>query len=194
MNLHEYQGKELLKRYGVPVQDGIAVESVDAAVEAAKELKNEKGTQVWVVKAQIHAGGRGKGGGVKVATSLDKVKEKAEQILGMQLITPQTGPAGKKVNKILIAEDVYYGEEKDRKEFYISVLLDREKNRNVIIYSSEGGMDIEEVAAKTPDKIHKEWIDPKDGLHAYQARKIAFNLGLSGDAYKNMVTFISKMY
>lgn len=194
MNLHEYQGKELLKRYGVPVQEGIAVASVDAAIEAAKQLKNERGTSVWVIKAQIHAGGRGKGGGVKVATSLEKVKEKAEQIIGMQLVTPQTGPAGKKVNKVLIAEDVYYGEEKDRKEFYMSVLLDREQKRNVIIYSTEGGMDIEEVAAKTPEKIHKEWVDPKDGLHPYQARKIAFNLGLSGDAYKNMVSFITKVY
>jgi succinyl-CoA synthetase beta subunit len=194
MNLHEYQGKELLKRFGVPIQEGITVESVDAAVEAAKELKNERGTQVWVIKAQIHAGGRGKGGGVKVATSMDKVKEKAEQILGMQLITPQTGAAGKKVNKILIAEDVYYGEEKDRKEFYVSILLDREKKKNVIIYSTEGGMDIEEVASKTPEKIFKEWVDPKDNLHAYQARKIAFNLGLSGEAYKNMVSFISRVY
>ena len=194
MNLHEYQGKELLKRYGVPVQEGIAVESVDAAIEAAKQLKNEKGTKVWVVKAQIHAGGRGKGGGVKVASSLDEVKQKAEKILGMQLVTPQTGSAGKKVRKILIAEDVYYGEEKDRKEFYVSILLDREKNRNVIIYSPEGGMDIEEVAEKSPDKIYKEWVDPKDGLHSYQARKIAFNLGLAGDGYKNMVNYITNIY
>jgi succinyl-CoA synthetase beta subunit len=194
MNLHEYQGKELLKKFGVPIQEGITVESVDAAIEAAKELKNERGTHIWVIKAQIHAGGRGKGGGVKVATSIDKVKEKAEQILGMQLVTPQTGAAGKKVNKILIAEDVYYGEEKDRKEFYVSILLDREKKKNVIIYSTEGGMDIEEVASKTPEKIFKEWVDPKDNLHAYQARKIAFNLGLSGEAYKNMVSFITRVY
>ncbi len=194
MNLHEYQGKELLKRYNVAVQEGIAVETVDAAVEAAKQLKNERGTQIWVVKAQIHAGGRGKGGGVKVAISMDKVKEKAEQILGMNLITPQTGPQGKRVNKILIAEDVYYGDEKDRHEYYVSVLLDREKKRNVIIYSAEGGMDIEEVAEKTPDKIFKEWIDPKNGLQAFQARKIAFNLGLTGDAYKNMVSFIGNLY
>lgn len=194
MNLHEYQGKELLKRYNVAVQEGIAVDTVDAAIEAAKQLKNERGTNIWVVKAQIHAGGRGKGGGVKVATSIDKLKEKAEQILGMNLITPQTGPQGKRVNKILIAEDVYYGEEKDRHEYYVSVLLDREKKRNVIIYSAEGGMDIEEVAAKTPEKIFKEWIDPKDGLQAFQSRKIAFNLGLSGDAYKNMVNFINNIY
>jgi len=195
MNLHEYQGKELLKRYGVPVQEGIAVENVEAAVEAAKQLKNERNTRVWVVKAQIHAGGRGKGGGVKVATSLDKVKEKAEQILGMNLITPQTGPQGKKVHKVLIAEDVYYGEEKDRHEYYVSVLLDREKNRNVIIYSAEGGMDIEEVASKTPEKIFKEWVDPASaGLEAFQARKIAFNLGLDGEAHKKMVRFITSIY
>ena len=194
MNLHEYQAKELLKRYSVAVQEGIAVETVDAAIEAAKQLKNERGTRVWVVKAQIHAGGRGKGGGVKVATSLDKLREKAEQILGMTLVTPQTGAQGKKVHKILIAEDVYYGDEKDRHEYYVSVLLDREKNRNVIIYSEAGGMDIEEVAAKTPEKIFKEWVDPKDGLEAFQARKISFNLGLNGDAFKNMVSFITKVY
>jgi succinyl-CoA synthetase beta subunit len=194
MNLHEYQGKELLKRFGVPVQEGIAVASVDAAIDAAKQLKNERGTTIWVVKAQIHAGGRGKGGGVKVATSLDKLKEKAEQIIGMQLVSPQTGPAGKKVNKILIAEDVYYGKEEERKEFYLSVLLDREQKKNVIIYSTEGGMDIEEVADKTPEKIHKEWIDPKDSLQPFQARKIAFQLGLSGDAYKNMVAFVTNVY
>ena len=194
MNLHEYQAKELLKHYGVPVQEGIAADTVDAAVEAAKQLKNERGTRIWVVKAQIHAGGRGKGGGVKVATSLEKVKERAEQILGMNLVTPQTGPHGKRVNKILIAEDVYYGEEKDRHEFYFSILNDREKQRNVIIYSSEGGMDIEEVAAKTPEKIQKEWIDPKNGLLAFQARKIAFKLNLSGNAFKNAVNLISTIY
>jgi len=194
MNLHEYQGKELLKRFGVTVQEGIAVENVESAIEAAKQLKNERDTHIWVVKAQIHAGGRGKGGGVKVATSLDKLKEKAEQIIGMNLVTPQTGPQGKKVNKVLIAEDVYYGEEKDRHEYYMSVLLDREKKRNVIVYSVEGGMDIEEVAAKTPEKIFKEWIDPKNRLEAFQARKIAFNLGLSGDAYKNMVRFVGNIY
>src|SRR6476620_9910237 len=133
MNLHEYQGKELLKKFGVPIQEGITVESVDAAIEAAKELKNERGTQVWVIKAQIHAGGRGKGGGVKVATSMDKVKEKAEQILGMNLVTPQTGPQGKKVHKVLIAEDVYYPGASPTKEFYISVLLNRQTGRNVIM-------------------------------------------------------------
>ncbi|MBA3647652.1 MAG: ADP-forming succinate--CoA ligase subunit beta [Chitinophagales bacterium] len=194
MNLHEYQAKELLKLHGVTVQEGIAAETTDEAINAAKQLQRERGTKTWVVKAQIHAGGRGKGGGVKVATSMDKVKEKTEQILGMQLITPQTGPAGKKVNKILIAEDVYLGDEKERKEFYISVLLDREMKRNVIIYSTEGGMDIEEVAAKSPERIHKEWIDPKGGLQSFQARKIAFKLQLSGISYKNMVNFITNIY
>jgi succinyl-CoA synthetase beta subunit len=194
MNLHEYQGKELLKRYGVKVQEGHAVESVDAAIEAAKQLKNERDTRIWVVKAQIHAGGRGKGGGVKVADTLDKVKEKAEQILGMNLVTPQTGAQGKRVNKVLIAEDMYYGEAKDRHEYYLSVLLDREKKRNVIIYSAEGGMDIEEVAAKTPEKIFKEWVDPATPLEPFQARRIAFNLGLTGDAYKNMVRFVTMVY
>ncbi|MBA2406768.1 MAG: ADP-forming succinate--CoA ligase subunit beta [Chitinophagales bacterium] len=194
MNLHEYQAKDLLKQYEVPIQEGIAAVSVDAAVDAAKRLKHERGAQVWVVKAQIHAGGRGKGGGVKVATTLDKVKEKAEQILGMQLITPQTGAAGKRVNKILIAEDVYLGDEADRKEFYMSMLLDRERQRNVIIYSTEGGMDIEAVAEKTPEKIYKEWIHPNLGLQPYQARKIAFDFGLTGEAYKNMVTFVTSVY
>jgi succinyl-CoA synthetase beta subunit len=194
MNLHEYQGKELLKRYGVKVQEGYAVENIDTAIDVAKHLKNERDTRLWVVKAQIHAGGRGKGGGVKVADTLEKLKEKAEQILGMTLVTPQTGPQGKKVHKLLIAEDVYYGEEKDRHEFYMSVLLDRERKRNVIIYSAEGGMDIEEVAAKTPEKIFKEWIDPATLLEPFQARRIAFNLGLTGDAYKNMVRFVTQVY
>jgi succinyl-CoA synthetase beta subunit len=194
MNLHEYQGKELLKRYGVNVQEGYAVENIDTAIDAAKHLKNERDTRLWVVKAQIHAGGRGKGGGVKVADTLEKLKEKAEQILGMTLVTPQTGPQGKKVHKLLIAEDVYYGEEKDRHEFYMSVLLDRERKRNVIIYSAEGGMDIEEVAARTPEKIFKEWVDPATPLEPFQARRIAFNLGLAGDAYKNMVRFVTQVY
>ncbi|MBA2423247.1 MAG: ADP-forming succinate--CoA ligase subunit beta [Chitinophagales bacterium] len=194
MNVHEYQAKALLKQYEVPIQEGISAATVDDAVDAAVRLKNERGAKVWVVKAQIHAGGRGKGGGVKVATSLEKVREKAEQILGMQLITPQTGAAGKRVNKILIAEDVYSGEEADRKEFYMSVLLDRERQTNVIIYSTEGGMDIEQVAEKTPEKIYKEWMHPNGGLQPYQARKIAFNLGLKGEAYKHMVNFITSVY
>ncbi len=194
MNLHEYQGKELLKKNGVPIQEGIAVATLHDAVEAAENLKQTTGTTCWVVKAQIHAGGRGKGGGVKVATSMDKLKEKVTDILGMTLITPQTGPAGKKVNKVLIAQDVYGGEPEQRKEFYMSILLDREKKQNVIIYSTEGGMEIEEVADKHPEKIQKEWIDPKGMLQAFQARKIAYNLGLSGDAFKNMVKFVGNLY
>ncbi len=194
MNLHEYQGKEILKKNGVLTQEGIAVSTLDDAIKAAISLQQSTGTTCWVVKAQIHAGGRGKGGGVKVATSMDKLKEKVTDILGMTLITPQTGPAGKKVSTILIAQDVYGGEAEQRKEFYMSILLDREKKQNVIIYSTEGGMEIEEVADKHPEKIQKEWIDPKGMLQAFQARKIAFNLGLSGDAFKNMVKFVGNLY
>ena len=194
MNIHEYQGKAILKSYGVRVQEGILAENVEQAVEAAKKLKEEYGSDWVVVKAQIHAGGRGKGGGVKLAKNLDDVREKTNAILGMQLITPQTGPEGKKVNKVLIAQDVYYPGQTETKEFYVSVLMDRAKGRNVIMYSTEGGMDIEEVAHSTPELIHKEEIDPKVGLQGFQARKIAFNLGLSGDAFKDMVKFITALY
>ena len=194
MNIHEYQGKSILKSFGVGIQEGIVAETPEQAVEAAKELNKTTGTSWWVVKAQIHAGGRGKGGGVKLAKSLDEVKEKATAIIGMNLVTPQTGPQGKKVSKVLIAQDVYYPGASPTKEFYISVLLDRQKGRNIIMYSTEGGMDIEEVAAKTPEKIFKEEIDPAVGLQPFQARKIAFNLGLSGNAYKEMVRFVSALY
>lgn len=194
MNLHEYQGKEILQSFGVKVQGGIAVDNLSGAIAAAAKLKKEKNTQVWVVKAQIHAGGRGKGGGVKVATSESALQEKAAQILGMQLITPQTGNNGKKVNKILIAEDVYYEGEEKPKEYYMSVLLDRSSKKNVIIYSTEGGMDIEHVAETTPHLIHKEFIEPGIGIQAYQARKIAFNLKLSGNAFKEMVQFVTALY
>jgi succinyl-CoA synthetase beta subunit len=194
MNLHEYQAKELVKKYGVPIQEGIAADTVDAALEAAKKLQADTVTGCWVIKAQIHAGGRGKGGGVKVATSMDKVKEKSEAILGMNLITPQTGAQGKLVRKILVAQDVYDGDASLRKEFYVSILTDRSRKCDVIIYSTEGGMDIEEVAHSTPEKIHKEYIDPVAGLQPFQARKVAFNLGLSGDAFKHMVKFISSLY
>ncbi len=194
MNLHEYQGKEILKSGGVTIQNGIAAATVAEAIEAAKTLQKSTGTKVWVVKAQVHAGGRGKAGGVKVATSLEKVEEKASQILGMTLVSPQTGPKGKMVRKVLVAEDVYYGDEAKRKEYYISILLDRQKKENVVIYSTEGGMEIEAVAAKTPQLIFKEWIDPIDGLQPFQSRKIAFNLGLSGDAYKNMTKFVTNLY
>jgi succinyl-CoA synthetase beta subunit len=194
MNIHEYQGKAILKSFGVRVQEGIVADTVEQAVAAAQKLKEDLGSSWVVIKAQIHAGGRGKGGGVKLAKNLDEVREKAGNILGMQLITPQTGPEGKKVHKILVAQDVYYPGETEPKEFYISVLLDRAKGRNIIMYSTEGGMDIEHVAEHTPHLIFKEEIDPKVGLQPFQARKIAFNLGLSNDAFKDMVKFVSALY
>ena len=194
MNIHEYQGKEILKSFGVAVQEGIVADTVEQAVEAAKKMKTDYNSDWVVIKAQIHAGGRGKGGGVKLAKNLDEVKERATAILGMQLVTPQTGPEGKKVNKILVAQDVYYPGASETKEFYVSVLLNRASGRNIIMYSTEGGMDIEEVAEHTPHLIFKEEIDPKVGLQAFQARKIAFNLGLSGAAFKEMVKFVSALY
>jgi succinyl-CoA synthetase beta subunit len=194
MNIHEYQGKSILKSFGVRIQEGIVAETAEQAVTAAQELQKTTGTGWWVVKAQIHAGGRGKGGGVKLAKTLDDVKEKASQIIGMQLITPQTGAEGKRVNKVLIAEDVYYPGESETKEFYMSVLLNRASGRNIIMYSTEGGMDIEEVAEHTPHLIFKEEIDPKVGLQGFQTRKIAFNLGLSGDAFKEMTKFVAALY
>lgn len=194
MNIHEYQGKAILKTFGVRVQEGIVADTPEQAVEAAKKLKSDYNSDWVVIKAQIHAGGRGKGGGVKLAKNLAEVKEKSEQIIGMQLITPQTSAEGKKVNKVLVAQDVYYPGESDTKELYMSVLLDRAKGRNIIMYSTEGGMDIEEVAAHTPHLIFKEEIDPKVGLQGFQARKIAFNLGLSGDAFKEMTKFVAALY
>jgi succinyl-CoA synthetase beta subunit len=194
MNIHEYQGKEILKSYGVRIQEGIVAETPEQAVEAAKRLTEETGTGWHVVKAQIHAGGRGKGGGVKLAKNLEQVKEVASQILGMTLVTHQTGPEGKLVNKVLIAQDVYYPGAAEIKEFYLSILLDRAKGCNVIMASTEGGMDIEEVAEHSPEKILKEWIDPVVGLQAFQARKVAFALGLEGDAFKEMVKFIHALY
>jgi len=194
MNIHEYQGKQILKSFGVAIQEGIVADTVDQAVEAAKQMKTDFNSDWVVIKAQIHAGGRGKGGGVKLAKNLDEVKQRATDILGMQLITPQTGAEGKKVNKVLVAQDVYYPGPSATKEFYMSVLLDRAKGRNIIMYSTEGGMDIEEVAEKTPHLIFKEEIDPKVGLQPFQARKIAFNLGLSGNAQKEMVKFVTALY
>lgn len=202
MNLHEYQAKELLKRYNVPTQSGMAVENVNDAVNAYKQIASETGTKFAVVKAQIHAGGRGKGTmkevpeqhGVKVVKSAEDVETVAKNILGNTLVTIQTGAAGKRVNKILVAQDMYYDGPSERKEFYISILLDRAKKQNVIMYSTEGGMDIEEVAHHTPEKIFKEWVAPNMALQAFQARKIAFNLGLSGDAFKNMVKFVTNLY
>ncbi|MDB2362467.1 ADP-forming succinate--CoA ligase subunit beta [Flavobacteriales bacterium] len=194
MNLHEYQGKEILNSFGVRIQNGIVASTPEEAVEAAKKLNETTGTSWWVVKAQIHAGGRGKGGGVKLAKSLDEVKSIADEILGMQLVTPQTSAEGKTVHQVLIAEDVYYPGESETSEFYMSVLLNRATGRNMIMYSSEGGMDIEEVADKTPHLIFTEEIDPKVGLQGFQCRKIAFNLGLSGTAFKEMTKFVSALY
>ena len=201
MNLHEFQAKELLKKYNVPVQEGIACGTVHEAEEAYRQIKTQYGSPFAVVKAQIHAGGRGKGkikengtNGVKVGKGLDEVVDFAQKILGGTLVTLQTGPAGKVVHKILVAQDMYYDGPTERKEFYLSVLLDRSKGQNVFMYSTEGGMNIEEVAHNTPEKIFKEWVHPAGGLQPYQARKIAFNLGLSGEAFKNCVKFVTNLY
>lgn len=201
MNLHEYQAKELLKKYNVPVQEGYACTTVQEAEDAYRQIKTQTGNKFAIVKAQIHAGGRGKGtikengiNGVKVAKSLEDVQEFSSKILGGTLVTLQTGPAGKLVNKIFVAQDMYYDGPSERKEFYLSILLDRSKGQNVIMYSTEGGMNIEEVAHNTPDKIFKEWVHPSGGLQGFQARKIAFNLGLSGEAFKNCVKFVTNLY
>jgi succinyl-CoA synthetase beta subunit len=201
MNIHEYQAKDILKKFGVAVQRGIVADTPDKAVAAAKEIGAETGSKWFVVKSQIHAGGRGKGTiketgsrGVVLAKSVDEVFEKSKAILGGTLVTIQTGPTGKKVNKVLIAEDVYYPGESEPKEYYMSILLDRATSKPVIMASTEGGMNIEEVAENHPEKIVKEWIDPTIGLQAFQARKIAFKLGLEGNAYKEMVKFIHALY
>jgi succinyl-CoA synthetase beta subunit len=201
MNLHEYQAKELLKKYNVPVQEGVAVETVEAAVAAYNKIATETNNKFAVVKAQIHAGGRGKGKivgseqrGVAVGKSALDIETFAKNILGGTLVTIQTGPAGKLVSKILIAQDVYYEGPQPTKEFYLSILLDRAKGMNVVMYSTEGGMDIEEVAHNTPEKIFKEWVHPGGGLQGFQARKIAFNLGLSGEALKSCVKFVTNLY
>jgi succinyl-CoA synthetase beta subunit len=194
MNIHEYQGKLVLKSFGVNIQEGIVANTPEEAVDAAKELQKQTGTGWWVIKAQIHAGGRGKGGGVKLAKNIDEVKNISKSIIGMQLITHQTGPEGKKVSKVLVAQDVYYPGESETKEYYMSVLLNRQSGKNIIMYSTEGGMDIETVAEQTPHLIFKEEIDPKVGIMPYQARRIAFNLGLSGKAFKEMSKFVTALY
>ncbi len=194
MNLHEYQGKELLNSFGVRIQRGIVATTAEEAVAAAEKLNTDTGTSWWVVKAQIHAGGRGKGGGVKLAKSLDEVKSISNDILGMHLVTPQTSAEGKLVHQVLICEDVYYPGESETSEFYMSVLLNRSTGRNMLMYSTEGGMDIEAVAEETPHLIFHEEIDPKVGLTAFQCRKIAFNLGLSGAAFKEMTKFVFALY
>lgn len=201
MNIHEYQAKEILARYGVTIQRGKVASTVDEAVAAAHAIQKETGSEWFVIKAQIHAGGRGKGTinetgshGVVLAKIIDQVGAKSEAILGGTLVTHQTGPEGKKVNKILIAEDVYYPGASEPKEYYLSILLDRAKGQNVIMASTEGGMDIETVAEHTPEKIIKEWIDPAVGLRRFQAQKVAFALGLTGMALKEMVKFIQALY
>lgn len=194
MNLHEYQGKELLSQYGVKIQRGNVATTPEEAVKMAQRLTDSTGTQWYVVKAQVHAGGRGKGGGVKLAKSLEEVEKISGEILGMQLVTPQTSAEGKTVHQVLIAEDVYYPGESETSEYYMSVLLNRATGKNMIMYSPEGGMDIEEVAETMPDKIFTEEIDPAVGLQAFQARNIAFNLGLSGNAFKEMVRFVFSLY
>ena len=194
MNLHEYQGKEMLNSFGVEIQQGIVANTPAEAVAAAKKLTEDTGTGWHVIKAQIHAGGRGKGGGVKLAKNLDEVSQIADQIIGMHLVTPQTSAEGKLVSQVLVTEDVYYPGESEPSEFYISVLMNRATGRNMIMYSTEGGMDIEAVAENTPHLIFNEEIDPTMGLLPFQARKIAFNLGLSGKAFKEMTKFVSALY
>ncbi len=194
MNIHEFQGKALLKSYNVDIQEGFVAETPDQAIMVAKQLKEKFGSEYFVIKAQIHAGGRGKAGGVKLAKSVEDAGKIASQILGMQLVTPQTGPEGKKVNKVLIAQDVYYKGEYQIEEFYISLLLNRNTGRNIFMYSTEGGMSIEEVAEKTPELIYTEDIAPGIGLQPFQARNIAFKLKLTGTAFKNMLKFLSGLY
>jgi len=201
MNIHEYQAKEILKSYGVRIQEGIVADTPEAAVEAARQLQASTGTEGWVVKAQIHAGGRGKGKtietqqeGVKFCTSLEKVETVARNLIGNTLVTVQTGEQGRKVNKVLVAQDVYYKGESQPKEYYLAILLDRSKACNVIMASTEGGVDIEEVAHHSPEKIIKVWINPLQGLQPEQAKEIADKLGLSGVAHEEMVEFITALY
>lgn len=194
MNLHEYQGKEMLASFGVRIQRGIVATTPAEAVAAAKKLTEDTGTGWHVIKAQVHAGGRGKGGGVKLAKNLEQVEEIAGQIIGMNLVTPQTSAEGKKVHQVLVAEDVYYPGDNEPEEYYMSVLLNRATGRNMIMYSTEGGMDIETVAEETPHLIFTEEINPSTGLLPFQARKIAFNLGLSGTAFKEMTKFVASLY
>jgi succinyl-CoA synthetase beta subunit len=194
MNLHEYQGKSILKKFNVRIQEGFVADTPKQAVEIAENLKKTYGSDFYIVKAQIHAGGRGKGGGVKLAKSIDEAGKIADQIIGMQLITPQTGPEGKKVNRVLVAQDVYYPGDSEPDEYYMSILLDRATGKNIIIYSTEGGMDIEEVAEKSPELIFKEEVDPGVGLQGFQARRIAFNLGLTGKSHKEMLKFVDGLY
>jgi succinyl-CoA synthetase beta subunit len=194
MNLHEYQGKELLKKYGVQIQEGIVAFDGRQATAAAKKLKKLYNSDWCVVKAQVHAGGRGKGGGVKLAKTPAEAAAITKKMIGMRLITPQTSAEGKLVRKVLVTQDVFYPGASEPKEFYISVLTDRGRGCNVIVYSPDGGMDIEKVAEETPERVYSEFIDPLIGMRPFQAQKVAFNLGLSGNAYKEMVQFVQKLY
>jgi succinyl-CoA synthetase beta subunit len=193
MNLHEYQGKQLLMRYDVPVAMGILVEDPKNAIAAAEKIQKATGISIWAVKAQVHAGGRGKGGGVKIAKNLLDVEKYAHDIIGMQLVTPQTSKEGKFVRKVLVEQGIYYPGDSEPQEFYFSILLNRETSRNMIVYSPRGGMNIEEVAEETPEQIFTEEIDPQVGIQPFQCRRIAFNYGLSGEAFKNMVKFVPKL-
>ena len=201
MNIHEYQAKEILKDHGVKIQNGMVATNAKEALENGKKILDEYGCDVLVIKAQIHAGGRGKGkiketgsNGVVIAKNIDDVEKISKDILGGTLVTHQTGGEGKIVNKILIAEDVYYSGESELREFYLGILLDRTNGKNVIMASTEGGVEIEKVAEETPHKIIKEWIDPNIGLQGFQVRKIAFALGLEGNALKEMIKFIYSLY
>jgi len=194
MNLHEYQGKSLLKKYGVAVPDGQVASSPEEAVKIAKHIQKSTGYDKWAVKAQIHAGGRGKGGGVKIAKSLEEVESYADQIIGMMLVTPQTSKDGKLVKKVLVEQNIFYPGETEPEEYYMSVLLNRQKGKNMIMYSPRGGMNIEQVAEETPEEIFTEIIDPAVGLQGFQCRNVAFNLGLSGAAHKAMVKFVTSLY
>jgi succinyl-CoA synthetase beta subunit len=201
MNIHEFQGKSILKSFGVAIQEGKVVRNAAEAESVAREVSSETGTEWFVVKAQIHAGGRGKGEvketgsrGVVIAKGLNEVSDKVKGILGGTLVTAQTSAEGKKVNQVLIAQDVYYPGDSEPREFYMSVLLDRQSGQNVIMYSPDGGMDIESVAEKTPERIFKESIDPAVGIMPFQCRRIAFNLGLSGKAFKEMQKFAKSLY
>jgi succinyl-CoA synthetase beta subunit len=194
MNLHEFQGKSILKKFGVSVPEGILAHTAGDAGKAAEIIQNITGSDKWVIKAQVHAGGRGKGGGVKVARNMEEVMGLAGQIIGMQLVTPQTSAEGKKVRKVLVEQNIFYPGVSEPAEFYFSVLLNRQKGHTILMYSPRGGMDIEKVAEETPDQIFTEEIDPKAGLQPFQARKVAFNLNLSGDAFKNMIKFVGAVY
>ncbi len=194
MNLHEYQSKSLLKKFGVQIPEGVMVQTPDAAVHAAIVIQNNTGTNIWAIKAQVHAGGRGKGGGVKIAQNINEVRTYASAILGMQLVTPQTGPLGKKVLRLLVEQNVYYKGASEIKEFYIGILLNRQSGKTMIVYSPQGGMSIEEVAEKSPQLIFKEEINHAVGIQLFQCRKIAFNLGLEGPSFKEMIVFLNSLY